>query len=237
MTAGTEFVEDYALYDDPEADNPLMEYERQASYRRLGGRKPLGMYGHFPTYPKSREHGTNFDYRSVLTNIAARLVEIVAERRFVDALSEQLWVPLGMEHEADLMLDVVGDAVVDGGLSCSTRDLARFALAYQRGGQGVIPAEWVHDTHHGDDEAIRNYLESPTMTSAERGDWCMYRNAFWVIERDARYTGSGIYGQHCYIDVPAGVTIARFSTYPIAYPQELWDETMRSLTTISAALA
>jgi hypothetical protein len=95
----------------------------------------------------------------------------------------------------------------------------------------------VHDTHHGDDEAIRNFRESPTMTDLERGDWCMYRNAFWVIERDARYTGSGIYGQHCYIDVPAGVTIARFSTYPIAYPQELWDETMRSLTTISAALA
>ena len=238
MTAGTEFVEDYATYHDPEADNPLFEYERQAGYRRLGGRKPLGMYGHFPTYPKSREHGTDFDYRSVLTNIAARLVEIVAEQRFVDALSEQLWVPLGMEHEADMMLDVVGDAVADGGLSCSTRDLARFALAYQRGGQGVIPAEWVHDTHHGDDEAIRNYLESSTMASIwDSYAACMYRNAFWVIERDARYGGEGIYGQHCYIDVPAGVTIARFSAYPIAVPHDLWDETMRSLTTISATLA
>ncbi len=33
MTAGTEFNEDYDLYADPEADNALMNYERQANYR------------------------------------------------------------------------------------------------------------------------------------------------------------------------------------------------------------
>jgi CubicO group peptidase (beta-lactamase class C family) len=237
MTAGTEFVEDYELYADPEADNPLMEYERQASYRRLGGREPLGMYGHFPSYPKSREHGTDFDYRSVLTNIAARIVERVTGQRFVDALSEQLWVPLGMEHDADLLLDVVGDAVVDGGLSCSTRDLARFGLAYQRDGQGVIPADWVADTRHGDEVAIRNFAESPTMTDADRAGWSMYRNAFWVIDRDTRYTGSGIYGQHVFVDHPSRVVVARFSTYPTPYPLEQWNETMRAICALADALA
>lgn len=237
MTAGTEFVEDYALYDDPDAVNPLLDYERQASYRRLGAAEPLGMYGHFHTYPKTREHGTDFDYRSVLTNIVARIVENVTGQRFVDALSEQLWVPLGMEHEADMMLDVVGDAVVDGGLSCSTRDLARFGLAYQRDGQGVIPADWVADTRDGDDEAVRNYANSPTMTNAERAGWSMYRNAFWVIERGTSYTGSGIYGQHCFVDHATGVVVARFSTYPIAYPMEQWNETMRAIRALSAALA
>ncbi|MCX6392972.1 MAG: serine hydrolase [Actinobacteria bacterium] len=237
MTAGTEFVEDYDLYEDPSASNPLIDYERQASYRRLGAAEPLGMYGHFRTYPKTREHGTNFDYRSVLTNIAARIVENVTGQRFVDALSEQLWVPLGMEHEADMLLDVVGDAVVDGGLSCSTRDLARFALAYQRDGQGVIPADWVADTRDGDDEAVRNFAESPTMTNADRGDWSMYRNAFWVIERGTRYTGSGIYGQHCFVDHPSKVVVARFSTYPLPYPVDQWNETMRAITALSDALA
>lgn len=237
MTAGTEFVEDYALYEDPSASNPLIDYERQASYRRLGAAEPLGMYGHFHTYPKSREHGTNFDYRSVLTNIVARIVENVTGQRFVDAMTEQLWVPLGMEHEADMMLDVVGDAVVDGGLSCSTRDLARFGLAYQRDGQGVIPAAWVADTRDGDDEAVRNYAESPTMTNAERAGWSMYRNAFWVIERGTSYTGSGIYGQHCFIDHSTNVVVARFSTYPIAYPMEQWNETMRGIRALSGALA
>jgi hypothetical protein len=237
MTAGTEFVEDYALYANPNDSNPLIDYERQASYRRLGAAEPLGMYGHFHTYPMTREHGTNFDYRSVLTNIVARIVENVTGRRFVDALTEQLWVPLGMEHEADMMLDVVGDAVVDGGLSCSTRDLARFGLAYQRDGQGVIPAAWVADTRDGDDEAVRNYAESPTMTNAERAGWSMYRNAFWVIERGTSYTGSGIYGQHCFVDHATNVVVARFSTYPIAYPMEQWNETMRGIRALSGALA
>ena len=173
----------------------------------------------------------------MLTNIAARIVENVTGQRFVDALSEQLWVPLGMEHEADMLLDVVGDAVVDGGLSCSTRDLARFGLAYERDGQGVIPADWVADTRDGDDEAVRNYAESPTMTNAERGDWSMYRNAFWVIERGARYTGSGIYGQHCFVDHPRNVVVARFSTYPVPYPVDQWNETMRAITALSDALA
>ena len=237
MTAGTDFVEDYGLYDDPDADVPLIEYERQASYRRLGAREPVGMYGHFRTYPTAYEHGAWFDYRSVLTNIAARIVEIVSGERFVDALSHQLWEPLGMEHEADMMLDVVGDAVVDGGLSCSTRDLARFGLAYQREGGGVIPADWVRDTHHGDDDAMRCFRESPTVTAEERLDWCMYRNAFWVLERDRVFTGSGIFGQHCWIDLDARVVVARFSSYPTAMGGDVYYETLRSFEAIAAALA
>lgn len=237
MTAGTEFVEDYGLYDDPEADNPLIEYERQASYRRLGGRDPIGMYGHFRTYPKAYEHGAWFDYRSVLTNIAARVVENVTGQRYVDALSQQLWAPLGMEFEADMLLDVVGDAVVDGGLSCAARDLARFGLAYLHDGQGVIPADWVRDTVHGDDDAMRCFRESPTVTAEERKDWCMYRNAFWVLERDRVYAMAGIFGQHCWIDVPNRVVVTRFSTYPTALPEQTYYETLDAFRAISAALA
>ena len=237
MTAGTEFVEDYDLYADPDADNPLLEYERQASYRRLGGRAPIGMYEHFRTYPTAYEHGAWFDYRSVLTNIAARVVEHATGRRFVDALSEELWGPLGMEFEADMMLDVVGDAVVDGGLSCAARDLARFGLAYLERGAGVVPAAWVQDTVHGDDEAMRCFRESPTVTAEERRDWCMYRNAFWVLERDRVCTMSGIFGQHCWIDIPNRVVIARFSSYPTALPEPLYYETLGAFRAISAALA
>jgi hypothetical protein len=33
------------------------------------------------------------------------------------------------------------------------------------------------------------------------------------------------------------VVVARFSTYPIAYPMEQWNETMRGIRALSAALA
>ena len=101
----------------------------------------------------------------------------------------------------------------------------------------MIPAAWVEDTRHGDETAIRNFAESPTMTNVERGGWSMYRNALWVIERDTRYTGSGIYGQHCFVDHPNRVVVARFSTYPVAYPAEQWNETMRAIIALSDALA
>lgn len=241
MTAGTEFVEDYLLYDDPEADVPLIEYERQAGYRRLGGREPVGILGHFRTYPRAYEHGAWFDYRSVLTNIAAHLIETVTGRRFHEALSEEIWTPLGQEHPADIMLDPFGFPVVDGGMSCSVRDLARFGQCYlddgRVGDRQVLPAAWVEDTRHGDEECIRCFRESPTLDRASRETWSMYRNAFWVIERDLVFSGLGIFGQYCWVHRPANVVIARLSTYPTALPEELSAETMRSFEAIAEALA
>ena len=48
--------------------------------------------------------------------------------------------------------------------------------------------------------------------------WAMYRNAFWVIRRDKVFTGSGIYGQYCFVHRPSRTVIARFSSYPEALP-------------------
>ena len=241
MTAGTEFVEDYDLYADPDADNPLLEYERHTSYRRLGDREPIGALGHFRTYPTAYEHGAWFDYRSPLTNIQAHMVEAVTGRRFHEVLSEELWGPLGQEFDADIMLDPLGFPIVDGGMSCSLRDLARLGQAYLDDGRAgdaqVIPAEWVRDTREGDDECVRQFQASPTLDQPTKGDWSMYRNAFWVIRRGEVLSGLGIHGQYCYVDRPAGVVIARLSTYPLAWNEAQSAETMRSLAAIAAHLA
>ncbi len=240
MTAGTEFNEDYDLYADPDADNPLLEYERHAGYRRLGSREPIGILGHFRTYPLAYPHGGWFEYRSVLTNIAARLIEVVTDQPYPEALSRELWGPLGQEHDADIMLDPLGFPTVDGGMSCSLRDLARLGLAYLQdgslGGRQVIPTAWVEDTRHGDEACIKAFADSPQIDHETR-DWSMYRNAFWVLERDQVFSGLGIHGQYCYVHRPANVVIARFSTYPLAIPVELSAETMRSLAAIAEALA
>jgi 6-aminohexanoate-oligomer exohydrolase len=154
MAAGTDFVEDYALYDDPDGDSPLLEYERQAGYRPLGARAPIGTLAHFRTYGTAFEHGTRFDYRSPLTNITARILEVVNDLRFPDIVSRDLWGPLGQEHDADIMLDPLGNPVAEGGVSCTARDLARVGLAYLDDGGGVIPAGWVSDTGHGTDHHV-----------------------------------------------------------------------------------
>ncbi len=238
MTAGTEFTEDYEVYADPDGDDPLLEYERQAGYRPLGNREAVGTLAHFRTYGTAFAHGTEFNYRSPLTNAAARLVEIANDARYPDVVSRDLWAPLGQEHDADIMLDCVGNAVVEGGMSCSLRDLARFGLAYLQGGmldgRQVIPSAWVDDTRLGTDDAERAFLAGPADDDT-RG-WSMYRNAFWVIQRGEVFSGLGIFGQYCWVHRPSNTVIARFSTYPDALPTETSTETLTGFEHVAAFL-
>ncbi|MCU1359057.1 MAG: penicillin-binding protein beta-lactamase class, partial [Ilumatobacteraceae bacterium] len=239
MTAGTEFNEDYDTYDgvgSPGAEPPLIDYERHAGYRPLGDRIPVGTLGHFRGYGLERPHGAWFSYRSPLTNIAARLVEVVNDMRYADVVARDVWAPLGMEHDADIMLDPLGHPVVEGGMSCSLRDLARFTQAYLRDGGGVVPPDWVDDTRLGDDDAVRAFTADPADDAESRG-WSMYRNAFWVIERGRVFTGIGIFGQYAWVDRRTDTAIARFSTYPSASPDALSDETRRGFAAVAAHLS
>jgi CubicO group peptidase (beta-lactamase class C family) len=237
MATGTDFDEDYDLYLEPAGDAPLIEYERQAGYRPLAGHEPIGVLAHFRTYPTAFEHGTRFRYRSPLTNVAARLLEVATGMRFPDIVSRDLWGPLGQEHEADIMLDPLGQSVAEGGISCSVRDLARFGMAYLDDGTvmgtRILPEAWVADTVHGTDASVRNFAQGEF---AESG-WSHYRNAMWVFERDRVLSGLGIFGQYCYVHRPTRTVIARFSSYPEALPAEQSDETIATFATVCAELA
>lgn len=243
MTAGTDFVEDYDLYLDPDSDSVLIEYERQAGYRPLGNSPAIGVLKHFATYATARPHGTLFDYRSPLTNIAARLLEIVNGISFNDVLSRDIWSPFGMEHSANILVDPLGFPAAEGGMSCTVRDLARFGLAYLNDGiindQAVLPESWVRDTREGDEDArncYARYVASLPKTSFEGNDWRMYHNAFWVMERDQQFSGLGIFGQYIWIHRPSRTVIARFSTYPTAAPTDLSQETMRGFVAVAKGL-
>jgi CubicO group peptidase (beta-lactamase class C family) len=243
MSAGTDFVEDYDAYlgpnGVPDDDHVLIQYERQAGYRRLGPGPVLGTLGHFRTYGLARPHGDRFDYRSPLTNIAARIVEVVNDLPYHEVVSRDLWAPLGQEFDADVMLDPLGHPVVEGGMSCTLRDLARFGLAMLDdgtiGGRQVLPAAWVDDTRLGDESSITAYERYATVQPDEEG-WHHYRNAWWVMDRGVEYSGLGIFGQFCWVHRPSRTVIARFSTYPTALPYDTSAETMRAFHSIASAL-
>lgn len=241
MTAGTDFVEDYDEYATAGTSDgvPLIEYERHAGYRPLGDRTPIGTLGHFRTYGTAHPHGAWFNYRSPLTNIAARLLEIVNGLRYADIVSRDLWEPLGQEFDADIMLDPLGHPVVEGGMSCTLRDLARFGSAYlndgMAGGEQVVPRSWVDDTRLGDDAARAAFTASPTPAPDAR-PWAMYRNAFWVMNGGQVFSGLGIFGQYCWVHRPSRTVIARFSTFPSASPLEVSAEVIRGFYAVSDAL-
>lgn len=243
MTAGTDFVENYDLYLDPGSDVPLIEYERQAGFRPLGASPAIGVLRHFATYPMARPHGAVFDYRSPLTNIVARILEVVNGIPFNEVLSRDVWTPFGMEHPAEISVDAFGFPIAEAGLCCSVRDLARFGLAYlddgRLDGKSVLPADWVRDTRHGDEDARRcytTYLETLPDSGVEGDDWFIYHHAFWVKEQDRQLSGLGIFGQYVWIDYPSRTVIARFSTYPNAAPSALSAETIRGFNAVARAL-
>lgn len=237
MTAGTDFVEDYAVYGESGSDSVLIDYEREAGFRPLGDREPIGSLAHFRTYGSAYPHGAKFQYRSPLTNIAARMIEVVNGMPFADVVSRDVWGPLGQEHDADIMVDPVGSSIVEGGVSASLRDLARFGLVYLNDGvaQGrqVLPAAWVADTRHGTDQAMTCF----TAGDGSGTGWDMYRNAFWVLERDLVFTGWGIFGQYCFVHRPSNTVIARFSTYPTADPGDLAAETVAALRGVCESMS
>ena len=101
---------------------------------------------------------------------------------YPEVAARDLWAPLGQERDADIMLDPLGHPVVEGGMSCSLRDLARLALAYLRDGGGVVPPAWVDDTRLGNDAVVAAFTANPE-SDAEAAAWSMYRNAFWVMKR------------------------------------------------------
>jgi CubicO group peptidase (beta-lactamase class C family) len=241
MTAGTDFLEDYDLYDeaaDGADEAPLIAYEIHSGYRPLDGRTPLGTLGHFRTYGTAYPHGAKFQYRSPLTNIAARLLEVVNDLPYAEVVSRDLWGPLGMEHDADIMLDPLRNPVVEGGMSCSLRDLARLGVAYLGDGaidgRQVLPAAWVADTRDGDDASLAAF---EAQDGGAHDGWAMYRNAFWVMQRGQEFSGLGIFGQYCWVHRPSRTVIARFSTYPSAFPEDLSAETMRGFTAVAEHLA
>lgn len=249
MTAGTDFVESYNLEHRllGEDGEPVMPVEwargKSLDYEQHGGivphapGRPRGVIEYAAGLGNRMPHGSLFEYRSALTNVVAHLLERASGLRYPDLLSRDLWVPMGQEHDADLALDRVGFPVVEGGMSCALRDLARLGLLYANDGvlgdRRIVPAAWVDDTFSADAACRAAYLAGP---HADQKPSVMYRSAFWVFEPGAVISGLGIHGQFCYVDRSRDLVIARLSSYAPALPFDVSDEVIRGFRAIADAL-
>ena len=143
------------------------------------------------------------------------LIARIEDKRGADILSERLWRPLGMEADADIILDSAGSAFAGGGLNPCLGDLARFGEVMRNGGQingkQIIPAAVVARIAAGgrpEDFAKADYPLLP--------GWS-YRSQWWVSHNPhGAYNARGIHGQAIYIDPKAEMVIARFGSHPIA---------------------
>jgi CubicO group peptidase (beta-lactamase class C family) len=236
MRAGTRFDEDYTNLD---AD--VRVYEQIYLWRpRTDMNLPADITSYYATLANERPHGGRFDYRSILTDVLAWVMERAAGARFADLVSSELWQPLGAEDDAEVTVDGHGDAMADGGISSTLRDLARFGLLIlrsgRRGAEQVIPRAWIQDTLTGDPETVEAFAAAPDAAEFPVGAY--YRNQFWVIDpRGPIVMASGINGQTVLVHGPADVVIAKFSTWPVAWTPDLGVTTRTGLIDLAERVA
>jgi CubicO group peptidase (beta-lactamase class C family) len=236
MRAGTRFDEDYA---NPEAD--VRVYEQVYLWRpRTDRGLPDDITTYYATLENAGPHGGPFDYRSVLTDVLAWVMERAAGERFADLVSRELWEPMGAEYDAEITVDGHGNPMADGGVSCTLRDLARFGLLLARDGRreerAVIPEAWIGDTLSAEGDTVAAFEGS--LDSREFPPGAYYRNQFWVIDPEApTFMCSGINGQTVLVHGPADVVIAKFSTWPVAWTNEFAVMTWKGLANLAEQVA
>ena len=219
MSAGVAF--DESDYEDEES-------ESWRGFRALGWfypRRPddpmpaeyiAGMQNH-------SEHGSLFEYRSILTDVLGWCMERAVGEPFADVFSREVWAPMGAAHDGDFLLGPAGFPLTDGGFCVTLQDLARFGLMHLQGGEiggrQVVPADWVKGLTVRDEELVKAFAESPEASSNVEG--AMYHNQWWVLDpQRGVYSGYGIHGQQVAVHHPSRAVVARFSTWPRPWAEE-----------------
>jgi len=222
MRAGTHFDE---TYDNPESD--VRTYERVYLWRPDGVEaRPADALAYYATIYNDGEHGGPFRYRSILTDVLGWVVEKAGGGRLHELIAELLWQPMGAEFDAEITVDAHGNAMADGGICATLRDLGRFGLLFARGGgaavrrRPVVPAGWIRDTIAGAPDGPQAFVAAGHEPGFPPG--AHYRNCWWVDEPAVPFfQAAGINGQNVFVHVPSQTVVAKFSTWPTALSSKI----------------
>lgn len=203
MSSGVKFDENYA---DPNSD-----IGRFTKHFALN--KPLIDF--LLTVKPDKKPGTHNHYVSMDTQIlGAVLKSVLGDRSLSDYLKTELWEPLGMEDNAQWLVDETGMEFALGGLNVTLRDYAKFGLLYSHkgkwNGQQIVSEDWVtkstipHAPHlmPGD---------NPNSTSPFG-----YGYQWWIPIKpmDNDFFASGIHNQYIYINPVKELVIVKTSANP-----------------------
>ena len=130
--------------------------------------------------------------------------------------------------------------MADGGICCTLRDLARFGQLMlddgRRGRARIVPREWIRDTLEPDEDTVAAF--QGTADAREWPEGAYYRNKWWVVDPSGPiYLGSGINGQTVFVHAPAGVVIAKLSSWPVAWEEGYAIRTRTGLTDLAEQVA
>jgi len=218
MRTGTHFDE---TYDNPESD--VRTYERVYLWRPDGiEARPADALAYYATLYNDGEHGGPFRYRSILTDVLGWVLEKAGGARLHELIAELVWQPMGAEFDAEITVDAHGNAMADGGICATLRDVGRFGLLFAGGGRGraargspVVPGSWIRDTIGGAPDGPQAFVAAGGAPGFPPG--AHYRNCWWVREPAVPFFhASGINGQNVFVHVPSQTVVVKLSTWPTA---------------------
>ena len=159
MTVGTGFEEAHDRLADSDEEPDVVRFMRQSGSLPLDGAAPIGTLGSFREFGQTYPHGEHFEYRTPLTCVLGRVLEVATGRPYVELVSERLWSRIGAEHDAAITVDTAGFPFTGGGMTATLRDIARYGLSHLENGivdgTQIIPADWIASTRDGSDATRR----------------------------------------------------------------------------------
>ena len=212
MTTALDFSEEYT---DPSSGIGAMSNALGLTPRAPGYAGATDVYAFLPTIRKNGEHGERFTYRTCNTEVLGWIVARTEGKRIDRVLAERIWTPLGMEQDADFLIDSTGMPFAGGGLNPVLRDMARFGEAMRCDGHGnggqAIAREVVATVKAGGSAAEFAPAGYQWLPGGS------YKRQWWIIPGNhGAFSARGIHGQAIYVDPVAELVIARFGSHPMA---------------------
>ena len=209
MSSGVEWNEDYA---DPEADINTITWDTLSIYEQLRDK------------PRFAAAGEVHNYNTAETNLVGTLLRSAIGNNLSTYLSQKIWQPFGMEHDASWNLSEPGGGEFGGSsLNATLRDYGRiglFALANGklRDGTQVLPDGWMKES-----------------TTPSKG---LDRYGYlWWLRGEGVYAASGIFGQAIHIDPVNNLVIAQHSAREAASLPGDWALQLTFFRALTARLA
>jgi CubicO group peptidase (beta-lactamase class C family) len=179
MTSGVAFNEDYS---DPNSD-----IVRFTHFKLTPGIDANVSF--VRTLKREAPPGTKWVYKTPETNLIGTLVIAATGRPLATYLSEKIWAPYGMDHDATWLVDHVGHEQGGCCIQATLRDYARFGQymldAGLASGSSIVPAGWV---------------TAATRTQFQTGVPGTGYGYLWWTSDGGPFEARGIYGQLIHID-------------------------------------
>lgn len=212
MTGAVRFRE---VYTDPTTEIYTYGYSSGLIPEPPNYAGPKNVYDFLKTLKKEGEHGAGFIYRTVHSEVLGWIVSRITGKHYADLMSERIWQKLGMEEDAHVIIDSVGNPLQGAGLCATARDLARFGEMLRRGGewngQRIFDSAVIDDLRYGGD---REKFKASGM--GFRAGYS-YRNQWWITHNaDGAFEASGIHDQKIHINPAAEMVVIKLSGHPVA---------------------